>query len=417
MNFKTLLSNVFSSALQRAVGFVSLLISLRLVQDSYPPDIADLYVQLSTILIVFQFLDLGIGNTFVNEYSALSNKLNSSSLLARYFYLTLSLSFIGASFSVILLLMQGSVDLLPFLIFLWMGVGLSLVPKYFIATNRSHISNIIYTVIPLVSLLTVMVCSFYRLPPMFIYASGTFAILFCFGIAMAVVHDLIIGLRLSFDSSVDCHSAIKVFKQASVWVIYQAAMFVGINSDYIIGRNIFGLSEDMAVGGALRITYGLTLVSMVSIPIWPWIARSFIQDTYPALRRKIYVALSAFFVASLGVGLLSYFIFYFGSEWIVGKDGALVGTDLLIISLFVFSYNLWFGISSLITSKDLLPFTVMGCLAIFFVATLFKFGMYSSANYINLILTTFFMLMAWNLFGLTRLGLALARKRISVDLK
>jgi len=416
MNFKTLVSNVFSSAVQRAVGFASILISLRLVQDSYPRGIADFYIQLSTILIVFQFLDFGIGNAFVNEYSALSNKLKSGSLLARYFYLTLSLSFIGATFSVILIFMQGGVDLLLFPILLWMGIGLSLVPKYFIATNRSHISNIVYTGIPLVSLLTVACCSYYQLPPMFLYASGPFAILLCFGIAMAMVPELIIGLRLSFDKSIDCHAAIKIFKQASIWVIYQAAMFVGINSDYIIGRNIFGLSEDMAVGGVLRIAYGLTLVSMVSVPIWPWIARSFILDTYPVLRRKIYVALFAFFVSSLSVGLLSYFIFYFGSEWIVGKDSVIGGIDLLIISIFVFSYNLWFGISSLITSKDLLPITVMGCLVIFFVATLFKLSMYSSANYISLILTTSLMLMAWNLFGLIRLRLALARKRMCVDL-
>ena len=396
---------------QRAVGFVAVIVSLRLVHASYPIDVADQFLQLNVVLIVFQFLDFGIGNAFVNEFSARPRREDTAPLLARFFFLTVLLSIFGGAISAISLILLDAEVFLGFAAFLWLSVALSLVTKYFIATERVHYMNLILTGMPSVSLFCVVLCCVTQAPPGILFASGTFAFFVSLSIGLLATPALRNGLRLAIKLRNLERSALVAISHGFVWLVYQAMMFAGVNVDYIIGRTLLGQPEDFVFGGLLRVAFGLTLVSIISVPIWPWIARSLAHDRNDVLRRKLVLSLVAFISGSAAAGGLSLVVLYFSADWLIGEDVTLSARELLVIAAFVTAYNLWFGVSSLITSRDLIFGTVVGCLIVFAAATVIKLSLGSSAEYVSLIVTTTAMLFVWNGYGVLRLWWILIHRK------
>lgn len=154
------------------------------------------------------------------------------------------------------------------------------------------------------------------------------------------------------------------------WAFYQALLFAATGLDSLFVTRIFGASSMASYGVMMRIMAGLAATILLTVPLWPAFAEALSRRDYSWARRT---ADRAILICSV-VGACSGCMLLFGSQWFARKwvDPSIVPDGRLVIafSAWVFVYNVFAGVTSLMTNallmrKMLLITTIGSLLALF----------------------------------------------------
>lgn len=361
-----------TSVIARIVSVVTMLFSVPIAHAHLSGEGFGVWMTLTSLLLLVQFADLGIGNGLVtvisdlrgrDEVLAISSAVSSAAVilcLVGLTLVTLSIPFVYfidwpralKTFS----LPSAGLDaaVLIFALSLSVTVPATIGQKIQWGFQEAYRANI-WQMVGNVMVLVILICAGKLSLGLWAYVlattGGPLSALFGSSFEQLVIRRPWLRPRFDLANWVLMRRLLGI---GGTWGLCQCLLFIATGMDGVFVSRMFGASAMGDYGLMMRMMAGLAVAILLTVPLWPVFSEALARGDFSWALRTAKRAL----IVCTSIGIAAGAILLFGSQFIarIWIDRTMVPSSNLVLafSAWVLVYNIFVGITSLMANQLLL---------------------------------------------------------------